>query len=126
METERLVEDIAEDISNITEDGFSSEGAEEVWREHMESLNEISDSKIGLGDTIDFNNRAIYDDLEEDVFDNLKQITVAADPLLAYENVRNTKLLGILPQMTAELEDELKKLKKMRMRRLLWHYLFQY
>jgi hypothetical protein len=112
METERLVEDIAEDISNITEDGFSSEGAEEVWREHMESLNEISDSKIGLGDTIDFNNRAIYDDLEEDVFDNLKQITVAADPLLAYENVRNTKLLGILPQMTAELEDELKKLKK--------------
>ena len=113
MNTERLGEEITEDLSNFTDDKVSSEGAEQVWNEHMENLNRISDSGIGRGDALDMDKPVgdIYEG-HGDIFDDMKQIVVAADPLLAYENVRNTKLLGILPQMTAELEDELKKLKK--------------
>ena len=113
MNTERLGEEITEDLSNFTDDKVSSEGAEQVWNEHMENLNRISDSGIGRGDALDMDKPVgdIYE-AHGDIFDDMKQIIVAADPLLAYENVRNTKLLGILPQMTAELEDELKKLKK--------------
>ena len=91
------------------DDTVTGEGAEAVWNEYAASQRAQNIKNEGMGDTIDLDNTD-YDFLPEEFKLDVESLTMAADPLLAYEHKKNKKLLGMTNMMQSNLQEELKKL----------------